>query len=80
MKSVKDQYYALINQYSQFHQESTPWQFSTMQKIPEVSQAFPIPHPGGTSILCLKEILEEEDRKRKRKEKPKRRLKKLSAL
>ena len=40
-------------------------------KNPEVAQALRIPHPGGTSILRLKEILEEEDRKCKRKGKAK---------
>ena len=51
---------------------TTPWQFSTMQKIPEIPQAFPIPEPQGTSILRLKEIIDEEDRKRKTKRKSQR--------
>ena len=71
LKSLKDQYYSLTGQYNQFHQESTPWQFSTMQKIPQVSQALPFPQSGGTSILRLKEIIDEEERKRKKKGKAK---------
>ena len=67
--------------YSQFPQmPTTPWQFSTMQKIPEVPQAFPIPQPQGTSILRLKEIVEEEERKRKRKGKAKEEPKEVKRL
>ena len=71
LKSLKNQYFSIIGQHSQFPQVSTPWKFSTMQRAPEVPQTLPIPQPGGTSILRLKEIIEEEERNRKRKGKAK---------
>ena len=51
-----------------------------MQKIPKVSQVVPISHPGRTSILRLKEILDEEDRKCKRKGKAKDETKEVKRL
>ena len=76
LKSLKNQYFSITGQNSQFPQESTPWQFFTMQRVLEVLQALPIPQPRGTSILRLKEIIEEEERNRKRKEKPRKNPKK----
>ena len=77
LKNLKNQYFSITGQHSQFpggghfsqtsggghfsqfpQMPTTPWQFSTMQKIPEIPQAVPIPQPQGTSILRLKEIIE----------------------